>query len=88
MSLKLHLIRPVVFVVPILLTFYMSTLPSTWKTLPLVSLIKDNYHSICGPIFKTLDSTNLHRSEMPKTPVYFFSHGGVSEKTQTDKCPI
>ena len=77
--------RTAIFIVfPLLLALYVTDLQS--KRLQFVSKLADidfSHYSLAID-FSFLSSQNPLRSAMPnKTPVYFFSHGGVSNINYT-----
>lgn len=74
--LSISSIELAVFILPIISAFYMNILPLIGKNSTL---------SNCGLRIKLLDPSNRRsrRPAMPRIPVYFFSHGGVSKQRWT-----
>ena len=79
----------VVVIVPILLAFCMIISRLNRKDLPLACIIKNSPLLKRDLGLKPLDPLNrrFQGPAMPKTPVYFFSHGGVSKQRWTENNP-
>ena len=76
----------IILIFPLLLALYVTDLQSICERLQFVSKLADidfSHYSLAID-FSFLSFQNPLRSAMPnKTPVYFFSHGGVSNINYT-----